>query len=278
MIDLSKVKDFKALFVGDSIVDVYRYVRPRGKAIKSHSLSVEYLREESFMGGVWAAAQHAKGFCASVDVMFGEKRMCNVYYVEDTYNQKLFNTHSLYREELVPIHARIGDYDVVVVTDFGHGTMTKELIERVSREARYLAINAQTNTMNYGFNLVTKYPRADLVVIDELEARLAARDRDGDIEEVILALGFRNIIVTRGKNGAIGFDGAFERRAAATEKIVDTIGAGDAFLAVCAPYAAAGASMKDLIRIGNAAGAIKCGVIGHRSSVDRDTLGRYLNG
>jgi sugar/nucleoside kinase (ribokinase family) len=156
--------------------------------------------------------------------------------------------------------------------------MTRDLIERVTREARYLAVNAQTNSTNYGFNLITKYPRADYVVVDELEARLAAHDRDGDIEDVILKLGFRNIIVTRGANGAIGFDGAFERQKAITDKVLDTMGAGDAFLCVTAPYAAAGASMRDLIKIGNAAGAVKVGIVGHRGSVEKHTLREYLNG
>ena len=141
----------------------------------------------------------------------------------------------------------------------------------------FLAVNAQTNSSNFGFNLITKYPRADFIVIDEMEARLAAHDMDGAIEDVILALGFRNIIVTRGIKGAVGFDGAFERDAALTDKVIDTMGAGDAFLAVASPYAAAGVSMKDLIRIGNAAGAIKVGIVGHRSSVDKETLRKYLN-
>ena len=156
--------------------------------------------------------------------------------------------------------------------------MTKDLIERITKEARYLAVNAQTNATNYGFNLITKYPRADLVVVDELEARLAAQDRDSPLEDVIPRLGFGKIIVTRGIHGAIGFDGSFERQEALTDKVLDSMGAGDAFLAVASPFAAAGASMKDLISIGNAAGAIKVGIVGHRESVTKDALRSYLSG
>ena len=77
---------------------------------------------------------------------------------------------------------------------------------------------------------------------------------------------------------AIGFDGAFERQNAMTDKVIDTMGAGDAFLAVSSPFAAAGVAMRDLIRIGNAAGAIKVGIVGHRKSVDKETLRKYING
>ena len=273
MISFNTVKDFKVLMVGDGITDEYRYVKPKGKAIKDSALSVQSeARKETFNGGVWAAAAHVANFCRQVDIITGPHVMRNRYYVDAIYMRKLFNVHEIREDVEHPKNYDVRDYDLVIVTDFGHGTMTKPIIERLTKEARFLVVNAQTNTMNYGFNLVTKYRRADYVVLDELEARLAARDRDGDIEDVILALGFKKIIVTLGKNGAIGFDGAFERMSALTEKPVDTIGAGDAFLCVTAPFAAAGASMKDLLRIGNAAGAVKVGIVGHRASVNREAL------
>jgi bifunctional ADP-heptose synthase (sugar kinase/adenylyltransferase) len=287
MLDLNRVKDFRVLLVGDAIVDEYRYVRPVGKAVKEAALSAMAGKTETFAGGVSAAANHVRSFCANVDVLRGPGVMWNTRMVDETYLRKLFVLHeSRVQVDLGEVPkpyynvsmCDLGSYDVVIVTDFGHGTMTKELIERVSKEARYLAVNAQTNSTNYGFNLITKYPRADFVVVDELEARLAAHDKDSPIEDVILALGFKNIIVTLGANGAIGFDGAFERQPAGTRQVVDTMGAGDAFLCVTAPFAAAGVSMKNLLRIGNAAGAIKVGIVGHRGSVDKEALRRKLNG
>lgn len=278
MIDLTKVKDYRVLVIGDAIMDVYQYVHPIGKAVKEHALSSLVKGREEFRGGVWAAAQHAQGFCAHVDVMHGGKVMWNTRLVDDIYMRKLHVLHELREDAKASQDYDVRDYDLVIVTDFGHGTVTKAMIDRVTREARYLAVNAQTSSTNYGFNLITKYPRADFVVIDQLEARLAAHEAEAPIEDVILALGFRNIIVTMGAYGAVGFDGAFERQKALTDTVLDSMGAGDAFLCVTAPFAAAGASMRDLVRIGNAAGAIKVGVVGHRESVSRERLQRYLNG
>jgi len=277
MLDLNRIKDFKVLMVGDAIMDEYIYVRTIGKAVKESALSCSFVKKESFFGGVWAAANHVRNFCAQVDVRCGPQTMWNSRIVEEVYLRKLIVTHELKDnlERQDPFDARL--YDLVIVCDFGHGTMTKELIAKLSKEARYLAVNTQTNATNYGFNLITKYPRTDFVVLDELEARLAARDRDSPIEDVILELGCKNIIVTRGANGAIGFDGAFERQKAVAENVRDTMGAGDAFLAIASPFAAAGCSMKELIQIGNAAGAAKVGIIGHRASVDKEALRRYLD-
>ena len=278
MQDLDTVKDFKVLMVGDAIMDEYIYVRPIGKAVKENALSSIKGKTEQFFGGVWAAANHVRNFCEKVDVLCGKKTMWNTRLVDDVYLRKLFVIHEL-RDNLERIDpVTIGMYDLVIVCDFGHGTLTEDLIAKLSKEARYLAVNTQTNATNYGFNLITKYRRADFVVLDELEARLAAHDRDSPLEDVILKLGFKNIIVTRGARGAMGFDGAFERQDAVAEKVTDTMGSGDAFLAVASPYAAAGCSMKNLLRIGNAAGAIKCGIVGHRSSVTKEALMAKLNG
>ena len=271
MISFDRVKDLRVLVVGDAILDEYVYVTCLGKAVKEPALSAKILRKEEFRGGVWAAAAHAANFCAEVSVSSAPVVNITRRYVEDAYLRKLFTLHDT-RTGDVSAECDIGSYDCVIVADFGYGTLTEALIKRITKEARYLAVNAQTNAPNMGFNMITKYRRADYIVIDELEARLAAHDRDSAIEDVILKLGYRNIVVTMGKNGAIGFDGAFERAPPLTEKIIDTMGAGDAFLCVTAPFASVGASMKDLLRLGNAAGAVKVGIVGHRSSVNKEAI------
>lgn len=275
--DFDRVKDFKVLLVGDAIMDEYFYVTPIGKSIKEAIISTQYQRKEVFRGGVWAAAEHARAFCKQVDVLTGPQLMANWRFVNDTYNdlRKMFTVHE-YRQCEVVADVDIGSYDLVIVTDFGHGALTKDLITRLGKEARFLAVNAQTNSTNYGFNLITKYARADYVVVDEIEARLAAQDKESPIEDVILKLGFKKIIVTMGAKGAVGFDGAFTRQKALTNQVVDTMGAGDAFLSVSAPFAKAGCSMTELVRIGNAAGAVKVGIAGHRKSVDKESLAAFL--
>lgn len=272
--NLNAVAEYKVLVVGDAIYDRYVFVSALGKSIKETVISTKYEREETYKGGVWAGASHLYDFCARVDVMHGKHLNTNTRFLESVYNRKLFTLHESAEKE--ETQYAIKDYDLVIVCDFGHGTMTKELIEKVSKEARFLAVNAQTNSQNYGFNLITKYPRADYVVIDELEARLAAHDKDSPIEDVILALGFRKIAVTLGANGAVGFDGEFHREAAVADRITDTIGAGDAFLCVSAPYAKAMFNIRDVVRIGNVAGAIKVGILGHQKHVTKAELEKYL--
>lgn len=274
---LEQVREYSALLVGDAIVDEYVYVKPQGKSPKENLITYRMLRTESFRGGVWAAERHVENFCRETGIHRGDSIITKRRFVEETYFQKVCEVHD---EEQRPMDYEphpFSSYDLVIVTDFGHGCVSDGMIEQLCSESRFLAVNAQTNSANLGYNLITKYPHADYVVLDELEARLAARDRDSPIEVVMEDLGFKRIIVTLGPNGSVGFDGdRFVRVPAVSSRVVDTMGAGDAFFCVTAPFAAAGADIETLCRIGNAAGAVKCSVVGHRQAVTLSALLSYL--
>lgn len=270
---LATVSEFRVLMIGDAIIDEYVYVKPQWKSPKENIITNLIIRSEQFRGGVWAAAKHVESFCALVDVEYGEFVTTKTRFVEEERVQKLFEAHKTTpAEQAKDDPGELFDYDLVIVTDFGHGCVTPALIIDLTYGARFLAVNAQTNSANHGFNLITKYPSADYVVIDELEARLAAHDRDSSIEDVIEALEFKRIVVTLGARGSIGYDGTFHRAPGLSHSVVDTMGAGDAFFSVTAPLAAAGADMQTLLEVGNAAGALKCAVVGHRTSVTKEAL------
>jgi sugar/nucleoside kinase (ribokinase family) len=60
--------------------------------------------------------------------------------------------------------------------------------------------------------------------------------------------------------------------------IVDTVGAGDAFLAVTSPLVAAGGPMHQIGFIGNVVGALKVEILGHRRSIDKASLIKGITG
>lgn len=260
--------------IGDLIFDEYRYVTTIGKSIKEPVISTRLEKTELYEGGIVAAASHLQDLCAVVDVMGGENVMQNTRFVDQT--RKLFTVHEEMKDSAIKTQFPICDYDVVIVADFGHGALTKDLIREITEQAKFLVVNAQTNSQNFGFNCITKYTRADFVVLDELEARLATHDNESSIEDVIIDLGFPKIIVTRGSNGALGYDGQFYSEKAQADRVVDTIGAGDAALAISGPFAAAGFPMPDLVHLANAAGAVKVSIMGHQQRVTRAALERQL--
>lgn len=274
---IESVAEAGVCFGGDTIIDEYRYVKPLNKSPKENLVPVRWESTEAFKGGVEAAANHARSFVKEVQILSTGPITRKVRFVELPYLRKVFEfQHWDGKAERVGTHV---DQPLLVITDFGHGEYRKDDRQFIANLPVYLAVNAQTNAANYGFNLITQWPRADYVVIDEPEARLAARDLESPIERVIehLAEGrCRKFIVTMGTHGAVGFDGTrFARRPAFTKQVVDTMGAGDAFFAVTALMAKEG-ELEDLLVIGNAVGALKCGIIGHRNPVTKTALVEFL--
>ena len=181
------------------------------------------------------------------------------------------------------IAAKAGQFDVCVVNDFGHGMMTRKAVNTVMNEAEFLSVNAQSNSANHGYNTIGKYSRADYVCIDAPEARLAVRDRFSELAELIKGplreeIHCDRIVVTHGQNGCYAFDNVegMAHVPAFTRQVVDTVGAGDAFFAVTSPLVHNKVPMELVGMIGNAVGAMKVGIVGHRDSVNRVPLMKFL--
>src|SRR5262249_26343611 len=169
--------------------------------------------------------------------------------------------------------------NVVIATDFGHGLIGPSAVQTLIEYSPFLAANAQSNSANLGYNLITRYPKADYVCIDAPEARLAIGDRMSPIGEVAhkivnehVACG--SIIITHGRNGCVTHErgGTTHAIPAFARNVVDTVGAGDAFLAVTAPLVAAGGALEKVGFIGNVAGALKVEIVGHRQPVEKPAL------
>mgnify|MGYP001577740569 FL=1 len=274
---VESVKDYKVLFVGDTIIDEYHYVTQLGRSQKEPIIPLRFENAEVFRGGVEAAANHARSFCARVEVGTFPNAVRKVRFVDKTYLRKLGEVH--YEETVKAEDVWLHVADAMVVTDFGHGGINDENVKRICNLDAFVAVSAQTNSSNIGFNLITKYTRADYAVIDEPEARLAAADRYSAISVVAEKLArdrFSKLIITHGPHGAYGWEeGKFIHQPTYTGFVRDTMGAGDAFFAVTAPMAKTG-SIEDLLLIGNAAGSLKTQIVGHRAPVTKESLIEYM--
>ena len=176
----------------------------------------------------------------------------------------------------------ISRYDLVLVADYGHGFLTPAIIQLLSRKAKFLAVNTQTNSANTGYNTISKYPHVDYVCIDEPEMRLAHQDKFGRLEDLVLKTAQRmkcgNITVTRGHLGSLVYSKkhGFAETPIFSKEIVDRVGAGDAFLAVTAPCVAKGVPPNLLGFIGNAVGALAVRIVGNRTAVEPTALYKYI--
>ena len=179
------------------------------------------------------------------------------------------------------LNANLPNYDLVMVADFGHGLIRGQTVDLLSTKAKSLAINVQTNSANRGFNLATKYKRADFVCLDAAEARLATGDQFADLSNVCLNISSEldnsAAVVTNGKHGALLFDGEQVNTVPAfSQSAVDTIGAGDAFFCIAAISYYVSSDLRASAFLGNANAGLKIRSIGHSTRLSRVDLTKYL--
>ncbi len=320
---LQALKDLKVLVIGDTIVDEYHYCQPLGKSPKETIVSTKFLEDEGFAGGVLACANHVSSFVGEVHLVtvlgaqdtrqeFIESQLsANVRskffvrpdastnikrrYVEPAFLTKMFQIAFLNDTELPPklnaeictyLENTLGDYDLVIVADYGHGFISESIKKVLCDKSPFLAINVQTNSANQGYNLVTKYPRADYISIDEPELRLAMQQRYRPIKELVeeFAAKFPGTVVTitRGHNGSMtitpeNYPGThFFEAASVSSRVVDRVGAGDAYFALSSLVAAKKADAEVIGFVGNAAGSMAVGVVCNRSSIQAVPVYKFI--
>ena len=176
---------------------------------------------------------------------------------------------------------KINVYDIVVLCDFGHGLIDKDVMKIVQEKSRFMSLNCQTNSTNYGMNLITKYKNTSTFAVDQKELKLAFPDYTLTEEDALrqLAEYFQcNGWLTRGSLGALAVvDGKLLPCPAFTLHVKDTIGAGDAFFAIASIYAGLNIPFEVSTFMGNIAGALATNIVGNKEAVEKVNVLKYAS-
>lgn len=273
---LDDIKDLRILCIGESIIDEYQYGRTLGKSGKAPIVAFKNENVERYDGGILAIYNHLSDFC-DVDVLTGWNRIVKRRYIQN--GQKLFETYSTENTPWIDESDDIDKYDLVVVADFGHGFIDNDLRERITNNANSIALNCQLNAGNMGMNTINKYEMATYICVSENELRLAFSNQFDDLKEIIRENIEDDIVVaiTQGNNGCLLYkNGEFVYVPAFVNISNDSIGAGDAFLAITSPLVCIDAPLDVIGFIGNCVGAITCGWPGNSKYVTKDELIEYI--
>lgn len=316
---LDNAKTLDILIIGEAIIDIYHYGEAIGKSGKEPVLVTKYHREESYVGGVLAVANHLSSFCAkvtcltllgeegkyesfiranmkdNVDIQFLYKKdsptIVKRRYLEEYTSQKLFEIYEIddcYLEEaqrkafLTSIEKQIAAHDAVIVTDYGHGLLDSACIEYIEKNARFLAVNAQSNAGNHGFNCISKYKKADYVCIATRELQLNYRQKHisvlDQLNQMVKDFDYKNIVITNGRTGSFSYKqgGDIVEVPAFTTTVKDRVGAGDAVLAVTSLCVAQNAPAEIVGFIGNVVGAEAVNIMGNQSFIEKVSLTKHI--
>jgi len=299
----TELRDLKVLVVGEYIRDEYVLCRALNRSSKDVMVPMQHLSEDTYAGGAAVVARNLAQFCENVSlVTCGDNlalqgittHLCSHptirkrRLIEKGTSSKV--AEEIHLDEDYPetirrdlensVGALLGSVDAVIVCDYGHGLFTKDLIGYIIGESPFLAVNVQTNSANYGYNLVTKWYDVDYAVIDEKELRLACGDKKGAIGDLAANLDVANILaVTLGHEGSVTYQGGgfVEYFPPVASSVVDTVGAGDAFLSITAPLVALGLPLTVVGLLGNAYGAMKVSIFGNKP-VDPIEFKKFIKG
>ena len=128
------------------------------------------------------------------------------------------------------------DYDVVLISDFGHGLIDPGVINAriAARRRAFVAAMAQVNSTNYGYNLPTKFAGLDYCSTNRTEAELCLRERGLPLRDLVdqmaRLLNVAALSVTDGEGGAMVMkNGTTFSIPPVSTSVVDTVGCGDAY-------------------------------------------------
>ncbi|MBI5558935.1 MAG: adenylyltransferase/cytidyltransferase family protein [Deltaproteobacteria bacterium] len=168
----------------------------------------------------------------------------------------------------------MGGYDLVVAADFGHGAISGAMVGEMAGGAPFLAVNTQANAGNRGLHVINRYPRVDFACLASHELKLAMRDETAHVrtmtDRLAHLLQCRQLVTTLGRSGCLvwGRNEDLLGIPAFAIKVVDRVGAGDAFFSIAAMASRLGVPNEILGFLGNVVGAEAVEIIGNKKPID----------
>jgi rfaE bifunctional protein kinase chain/domain/rfaE bifunctional protein nucleotidyltransferase chain/domain len=317
---IESFKKIKVLIIGETIIDQYVFCEALGKSGKEPMLVLRDIKTEDYLGGAAALSRHLSPFCDHISLlsMVGEKREylneiekklpknVNFKYIrkknsptilkrrflDNVSNNKVLGVYTINDDILTSKEERlfnrkliklVSKYDLVIVSDYGHGFISKKSANLICKLSKYSAINAQVNAANVGYHSMRNYKNVDCIIINDKEIRHELRDKNGEIKLLMKRLSqeqnVKNLIVTRGELGSIFYrkkDKKFNYCDAFTRTAVDKIGAGDAMLSVIALCLKSGFTKDLALLIASLAGAQSVKTIGNKASISKTQILKSL--
>jgi rfaE bifunctional protein nucleotidyltransferase chain/domain len=287
---IEEIFKLKVAVVGESIIDTYRFVNPEGISSKSPSLSARFLREEQYHGGSTAIWAHLRNFTdfkgplltqydriEKIRYISGNQRIFEVTHIEDDGWKK----HSP-KNFLRQLRDESKWADVVILADFGHGLFEGEVLGALGDISTFIGLNVQTNSSNFGFNVINKHQRFDYLCIDKREARLAEHDRYSDPMEIAgrikEKISPRAMAITLGPDGSTLMSSGTHHAPAFSDVVIDATGAGDAYFAITTCLLKTGCDEALIPFIGNVFAGLKTKIIGNKNSVSKASLLKACSG
>jgi D-beta-D-heptose 7-phosphate kinase/D-beta-D-heptose 1-phosphate adenosyltransferase len=181
---------------------------------------------------------------------------------------------------LANVEKYLSECDGVIISDYGKGALTKQLLASIMSLAKKSGKMAIVDPKGRDY---AKYAGATLITPNRKEAALAAdveirgeADYHKAAAELFRITGAKNVLITRGDEGMTVFHrgGRSAHLPAEALEVFDVTGAGDTVIAALGVILFSGHSLEDAAKVANAAAAIEVGHLGVRAVTKDEVLAR----
>lgn len=307
------------LVIGESIIDEYTFCETLGKSGKEPVLTMKPFTTQRYLGGSLAVCNHLASFCKKISLIsyLGEKNEEEKYikkglnknisthfikkensptiikkrFIEGINKIKVLGIYSLNDEQIKKnnekqlynlIKKKIALHDLIIVCDYGHGLINKNIANLIIRSKKLYTLNAQINSSNTGHHTLDKFSRMQGIVINASELRHEFRDNNSSIPQLAKQLQTKaktnNILVTSGTDGAtlIHKNKIFNAPAFA-KKVVDKIGAGDSMLSLVSLCIKKNVDKDLTLYLGSLAAAHTVENVSNSLAIDKNTIKKIIS-
>jgi cytidyltransferase-like protein len=261
----------KILLSGEQILDYYTNVSLQGKSQKSSVISAVKKKTSRYGGGTILVANLLSEFMDNLNYFVHGNQEIKKYlynyltnkninlimsddkvkkflikerFIESyskarlfqlNQNQKFYNFNRKNKKYQKRLLREMKKFKNILIFDFGYGYIDDAFTDNIKNKKNKFYINCQTNSSNYGFNLFSKYKKAEILCVDEAEFRLTIKNKNDDIKELIKAnnkslKNYKIFIVTCGSKGCFVLKNKIvEFIPTVYETTLDTTGCGDIF-------------------------------------------------
>ena len=313
---LLAISNLDVSIIGEIILDQYTFVNALAKSSKDPILAFTIKDTSIFPGGILAIANNCAEWVKNVSVystrhhedhslgevlpLVNEKINFNFVnsnnrtilkhrYIDDGTFTKVFETYN-YEPEFVQndesqnfIEALSGikNSDLTLVADYGHGLISADIIDAITQNSNYLALNTQTNAGNRGYNNLSRYPRADFFTANSGELQLELRSKNLnynlEVPKLMEKLNTKYSVLTLGSDGLLVFDHSNHTKVPAlATNVKDKVGAGDSVFAIASLLMFVGAPIQVVGFISNLVAAHEVAQFGHRKSLSMGDLKKQI--
>jgi rfaE bifunctional protein nucleotidyltransferase chain/domain len=298
---MDQLKNLDVVLVGETILDEYVFGRAIGKSSKYPCISFKENSRDLYYGGILVVAKQLSSFVRSIKVItctgdnYCLEKIDNdlpnnilflpiiktntptirkTRFIDSYYKSRLFELYDiddrpLNDEELSILEACLKEYPKFpkIAIDYGHGFLTGD--------EKLFSVNSQSNSGNQGYNYINKFKSVQHMILDEQEMRLEKRDKFTDIKtlnyEFFMTQFVQSVTTTRGADGCTISNQSNDETIsipALSGKVIDTVGAGDAFFGLYSCLLYNGCDYMLAGFLANIAGYLTANILGHEKHYD----------